>query len=61
MFDQTTDQHHSNELLLAGEDVALFLHTLADGFGYEPNTLDQTELHSEVLDKDNTEKWRCTK
>lgn len=45
----STDQHNSNELLLAREDVALFLHTLADGFGYEANTLDQTQLHSQVL------------
>lgn len=51
----STDQHNSNELLLAREDVALFLHTLTDGSGYEANTLDQTELHSQVLYWENAE------
>lgn len=51
----STDQHNSNELVLAREDVALFLHTLTDGSGYEANTLDQTELHSQVLYWENAE------
>lgn len=44
-----TDQHNSNKLLFAREDVALPLHTLTDGFGYEANALDQTQFHSQVL------------
>lgn len=50
IFCLCTDQHHSNELLFASEDVALPLHTLTNGFGYEANTLDQTQFHSQVLD-----------
>lgn len=55
----STDQHDINELLFASEDVSLFLHALTDGFGYESDALDQTELHGQVLkwDKDNTN--RC--
>lgn len=56
-----TDQHNSDELLFAREDVALFLHTLTDGFGYEPNTLDQTEFHSQVLKWGKTHKSTSTK
>lgn len=52
-FHRNTDQHNGDELLLSREDVALFLHTHADCFGYQPNTLDQTELHCQVLYKRN--------
>lgn len=34
----------------------MFLHTLADGFSYEPDTLDQAELHSQVLKGAKTKK-----
>ena len=44
-----TNHHDRNKVVFAGEDVALPLHTLTDGSGYQSNTLDQTELHGQVL------------
>lgn len=61
MNDPTTDHHKINELLFASEDVALFFHTLADCFGYEPDTLDQTELHGQVLKWGKIHKYMSAK
>lgn len=55
----STDQHDINELLFASEDVSLFLHAVADGFRYESDALDQTELHGQVLKRDKNNTNRC--
>jgi hypothetical protein len=44
-----TDHHDSHEFLLADEHVALITYDGADGPGYEPHTLNQTQLHGQVL------------
>lgn len=58
-FKSPTDQHDINELLLASEDVSLFLHAMTDGFSYESDALDQTELHGQVLNWDENNTNRC--
>ena len=44
-----TDHHDSHEFLLADEHVALITYDGADGPGYEAHTLNQTQLHGQVL------------